>query len=110
MNRKESRLHQVAGLVLLLLLPGMGASISVLDMMPEDGRDGIESHHHPGTHGLPHNHLICIQQGANQWVQACAAPSSRLAVKIALPPAPDPTPPAHTTLPHLPHSRAPPPA
>lgn len=110
MNRRKSKLHLGTGLLLVALLPTMSASISALDMMPEDGRCGIESHHHAGTHGPRHNHLICIQQSANQWVQACAMPPSPLAVEILLPPAPEPTPPGHSVLCSLPHSRAPPPA
>ena len=38
----------------------------MLDIYPEDFRDGIEAEHHEGTHGLPHDHLICIQQETNQ--------------------------------------------
>ena len=107
-NRKESKLRLGAGLLLLFLLPAMGASISLLDVMPEDGRQGIESHHHPGTHGLPHNHLICIQQAASQWVQSNAVPPSEPDGEITPLPLPDPTPPIRISLLHLPHSRAPP--
>lgn len=109
-NRRKSTLRRGAGLLLLLLLPVMGASIPVLDLMPEDGREGIESHHHPGTHGLPHNHLLCIQQAANQWVQSNAGPPSVPTGKVTPLPVPDPTEPVHVSPPHLHHSRAPPPA
>lgn len=108
MNREKSSLQRLTGLVLLALLPSLGASISVLDIMPEDGRTGIESQHHPGTHGLPHNHLICIQQAASQWVKTCGAPPCPGAVELLVPPTPGPLVPVRTTHLHLPHSRAPP--
>ena len=107
-NREDSRLYLGAGLLLLLLLPSMGASIPLLDVMPEDGRPGIESHHHPGTHGLPHNHLICIQQAASQWVQSNALPPSTPTGEIRLLPAPDSATPVLPRIRHLPRSRAPP--
>ena len=108
MDRGKSTLNRATGLLLVTLLPVLGASIPVLDISPEDGRTGVESHHHPGTHGLPHNHLICIQQAANQWVQGCAAPLSLLVAETPLPPGPDPTLPTHSNLVPLPDSRAPP--
>lgn len=108
MTGKRSFIQRLTGLVLLALLPSMGASISVLDILPEDGRTGIESQHHPGTHGLPHNHLICIQQAANQWAQTYGPPPPQVAVAFSLPPAPEAATPLHSTLPHLPRSRAPP--
>lgn len=108
MNRRKSTPYRGMGLLLAVLLPVMGASVSVLDMMPEDGRSGIESHHHPGTHGPPHNHLICIQQAANQWIQACETPPSPLALELRLPSTTNPSFPVHSSLPHLPRSRAPP--
>ena len=40
--------------------------IPVLDMMVGDGGPVVEAQHHPDTHGFPHNHLLCIQQQANQ--------------------------------------------
>lgn len=108
MIRKTSTPYRGIGLLLAALLPVMGALVSALDMMPEDARSGIESHHHPGTHGPPHNHLICIQQAANQWVQACETQPLPLALELRLPSATDPSPLAHSSLPHLPRSRAPP--
>ena len=110
MNQDRSKLQRAVGLLLVAVLPVLGASIPVLDMMPEDGRQGVETEHHPGTHGLPHNHLICIQQAANQWVQACVGASARVAMEVNLPSAPEPVLPYHPKLLNLPHSRAPPPA
>jgi hypothetical protein len=108
MRRERSSLQRLTGLALLVLLPSMGASISVLDIMPEDGRTGVESEHHPGTHGLPHNHLICIQQAASQWVQTSGTLHPSLTVEIALPALPGPSTPTHSGHLHLPRSRAPP--
>jgi hypothetical protein len=108
MNRSNSQPQRLIGLLLAALLPVVGVSVSLLDMMPEDARSGIESHHHPGTHGPPHNHLICIQQAANQWVRTCETPRLPLALELRLPSATNPSPPAHSSLPHLPRSRAPP--
>ncbi len=108
MRRGHSTLQQWAGLVLAVLLPALGTTIPLLDMMPEDGRSGIESEHHPGTHGPPHNHLICIQQAANQWVRTAGLPPSPVARETLLPTLPDPVLPLPLSLLHLPHSRAPP--
>ena len=71
MDRGKSTLNRATGLLLVTLLPVLGASIPVLDISPEDGRTGVESHHHPGTHGLPHNHLICIQMFFPEWQINC---------------------------------------
>jgi hypothetical protein len=108
MNRRNPKPQRFMGLLLAALLPVVGVSVSLLDMMPEDGRPGIESRHHPGTHGPRHNHLICIQQAASQWMQACVTPPSFLTFEVRLPSQPDPATPTHTPLSHLPHSRAPP--
>ncbi len=108
MHRGKSRFFRLEGLLLLGLLPSVSASVPVLDTMPKDGRIGVESHHHPGTHGFPHNHLICIQQAASHWVEAEGTPPAPQAVEIQLPPSPDAPGPIHSARPHLPHSRAPP--
>ena len=56
-------------MVLLLVgLPALSCAIPILDLMVGDGGPAIEARHHPDTHGFPHNHLICIQQQANQWL------------------------------------------
>lgn len=108
MSQDPSKLKRAVGLLLVVVLPVLGASIPVLDVMPEDWRAGVESEHHPGTHGLPHNHLICIQQAANQWVQACGSTSALVAMEVPLPPDPEPAPPHHGNHSILPRSRAPP--
>ena len=63
----ESVGRKSLALGVLALLPILSSVIPVLDIFPDDCRDGIEDHHHPGTHGLPHNHLICIQEEVNLW-------------------------------------------
>ena len=108
MNRRKSTPNRGMGLLLSALLPVMGAWVPALDMMPEDGRSGIESHHHPGTHGPPHNHLICIQQAANQWIPACETPPAPMASELRFPSAENPSAPVYSSLPHLPRPRAPP--
>ena len=50
--------------------------VTIVDVWAEDSRSGIEEHHHPGTHGLPHNHLICIQQSANGLALDADPPSA----------------------------------
>ncbi len=89
-------------------LPALSGAIPVLDMMVGDGRPAVEARHHPDTHGFPHNHLICIQQQANQWV----IPSLDLlpaGVAGVLPPVyTDAGLVFRTTQLSLPHSRAPP--
>jgi hypothetical protein len=108
MRRGDTAFQRCVGLLLAILLPAVGTSISLLDMMPEDGRSGIECQHHPGTHGPRHNHLICIQQAANQWAPAAASAPPVLAGKILLPLLPQANQPLRASPLHLPHSRAPP--
>jgi hypothetical protein len=108
MRRGHDTLRQCMGPVLAILLPTLAATVPLLDMMPEDGRSGIESEHHPGTHGPPHNHLICIQQAANQWVRAPGAWPSVAAQEVPLPPLPDRALPLPVSLRYLPLPRAPP--
>lgn len=71
MSRDTPLWRRWVALHLLGALPALAVAIPLLDLMASDGRPGVETHHHPGTHGFPHNHLICIQQQADQW-----APSS----------------------------------
>ncbi len=62
----------------------------------------------PGTHGLPHNHLICIQYQASGWVPAAldATPVRPEAVRV--PDVPEPTRLLFAPAPALQRSRAPP--
>ncbi len=82
---------RVTAAAIVGVLPAMSGIIPVLDIYPEDFRDGIEEHHHEGTHGLPHDHFICIQQETNQLAADAdipSAPSARLATaddQISLP-------------------------
>ncbi len=74
MERTPTGGGRYAALAVAVLLPVLSGVIPVLDIWAQDIRDGIETHHHPGTHGLPHNHLICIQQSANHWAPDAAPP------------------------------------
>jgi hypothetical protein len=108
MERRESLGQRRVALLLLALLPILGAVSPVLDILPEDLRPGIETHHHPGTHGLPHSHLSCIQQDASQWIVGFPVLLSTPEYSIPVPiPLGNPLP-HSSTLASLPDVRAPP--
>lgn len=67
--------RRITALAVMGILPALLGIIPVLDVYAEDSRVGIEDHHHPGTHGYAHNHLICIQQEANQWAPSPELPA-----------------------------------
>ena len=60
--------QRLSALVLLAALPTLSGLIPILDVMVGDGGAAVEAEHHPGTHGFAHNHLLCIQHQASQWV------------------------------------------
>ena len=91
MKRTLFRRHRLTALAVIAALPVLSGVIPVLDMAAEDTRDGIEDHHHPGTHGLPHDHLICIQQQASQWAPASALPGSTTVRAMVVPELPPPS-------------------
>lgn len=68
--------RRLTGLALMIVIPVLSGVIPILDMWPEDCRVGVEDHHHPGTHGFPHDHRICIQQQANQWAPGGDLPAT----------------------------------
>ncbi len=65
---------RLAALWILAAVPILTGVVPVLDVWADDTRVGIEDHHHPGTHGIPHNHLICIQQQASHWAPSADLP------------------------------------
>lgn len=90
MNQALPIRFRVAALWILMAVPALAGIIPFLDVWPEDTRTGIEDHHHPGTHGFPHNHLICIQQESNQWAPSPHLPSSNVVPLVSgkrIPPA-----------------------
>lgn len=110
MNVPSPFRRRLPALMLLGVLPALGNAIPLLDCMAGDGRTGVESKHIPGTHGLPHNHLICIQYQASGWVPAAldAAPERPEAVRV--PDVLEPTCLPFAPAPALQRPRAPPPA
>ncbi len=84
MTRKSTVQHLLA-LMLLAVLPTLSGAIPILDMMVGDWKAAVEAEHHRDTHGFPHNHLICIQHQANQWVPGCEAPLPVSPVTLTLP-------------------------
>jgi hypothetical protein len=92
----------------LIALPALSCAFPILDLMVGDGNPAVEAQHHPGTHGYPHNHLICIQHQANQWVLPSNDLLPTIVAAILLPPLPDRGPSYRSTQLSLPHSRAPP--
>ncbi len=75
-RKTETAWRRLTGLGLMILIPVLSGVIPILDMWPEDCRVGVEDHHHPGTHGFPHDHRICIQQQANQWAPGGDLPAT----------------------------------
>ncbi len=108
MNRRDPIWRRLSALALCTVITALSATIPILDVIVGDLRPAVETHHHPGTHGFPHNHSICIQQEANQWVPVCDAPPPLVVASVALPAVPAFTPPIHSDLIWLPDSRAPP--
>ena len=108
MKRRDPIWRRLSALALCTVIPALSATIPILDVIAGDARTAVETRHHPGTHGFPHNHSICIQQEANQWAPACDAPPSLVVALVSLPAVPDFTTPTRSTLIWLPESRAPP--
>ncbi|HSW29882.1 MAG TPA: hypothetical protein VLH75_10410 [Longimicrobiales bacterium] len=100
--------RRVPALALLALLPVLGGLVPMLDCMAGDGRVAVESKHIPGTHGFPHNHLICIQHQASGWVPAAPDPSPPRSEAVQDRYAPGPEMPSFAPAPSLQRSRAPP--
>ena len=108
MSRDIKRTRRPLALYLLAALPALSCAIPMLDLMVGDGSPAVEAQHHPGTHGYPHNHLICIQQQANQWVMPSNDLLPTIVASAVLPADPDFDPALPTTQLSLPRSRAPP--
>jgi len=95
-------------MILLGVLPVLSISIPLLDYMVGDGRVAMESRHIPGTHGFPHNHLICIQYQASGWVPAAFDPSPPRPEAFRVRCVPQPTHPLFAPAPSLQRPRPPP--
>jgi hypothetical protein len=108
MSREIQSLRKALAVFLMAGLPALSCAIPVLDLMVGDGGPAVEAHHHPDTHGFPHNHLICIQQQANQWVMPSLDLLPGAVAFFALPAFRDPGAVFRTTQFALPHPRAPP--
>ena len=108
MERKTPVWRRFAALSVLAALPTLSATIPVLDVVVGDGRPAVETRHHPGTHGYPHNHLICIQQEANQWAPSLDAPLPLVLAAIRAPALLDVKQPVRASRLLLPRPRAPP--
>ncbi len=93
---------------LLGTLPALATTIPLLDLVVGDGGAAVESRHHPETHGFPHNHLICIQQQANQSAPSGYNPTPSPGEAFLIPGHPDPGHPPFVTPLTLPRPRAPP--
>ena len=108
MTRDIRNWRRLVASTLMAGLPVLSCVVPVLDLMVGDGTHAVEAEHHPGTHGFAHNHLICIQQQANQWVVPSDDLLPSVVGALALPISTDPG--LETTTTHLllPHSRAPP--
>ena len=70
---RKTPFQRFSALILVATLPALSGTIPVLDLMVGDGKAAVEAEHLPGTHGFPHNHLICIQHQASQWASGCDA-------------------------------------
>ncbi|MGD2121959.1 MAG: hypothetical protein PVJ76_09445 [Gemmatimonadota bacterium] len=108
MSRDTSSWRKALSVYLLAGLPALSCAIPVLDMMVGDGGAAVEARHHPGTHGFPHNHLICIQQQANQWVMPSLDLLPMAVAAFTLPAFPERGGFFRPTQLSLPHPRAPP--
>jgi hypothetical protein len=107
MNRKPLG-QRFTALVLAAALTTLSGVIPVLDLVVGDGTPAVEAEHHPGTHGFPHNHLICIQHQANQWVAGADISTQLVLATVLLPNETDPTPLFRQNQTLLPPARAPP--
>ena len=107
MNRKTP-VQRFSALILVATLPTLNGTIPILDLMVGDGKAAVETQHHPETHGFPHNHLICIQHEASQWVPGCDPPPPLGLVAETLPSFPGSDFPIHSDQIFLPRARAPP--
>jgi len=100
--------QRLSALILAATLATLSGAIPILDMMVGDGSDAVEAEHHPGTHGFPHNHLICIQHQASQWVPECNASPPLVLARAFLPAIPATESPVNLGEILLPRARAPP--
>ena len=100
--------QRLSALVLVAVLPALNGVIPILDLMVGDGKAAVEAEHHPGTHGFPHNHLICIQHHASHWVSGQQPPAQVVMATFTLPAYPWPTALVHSDQAVLPPARAPP--
>ena len=107
MNRK-TLVQRLSALTLVAALPALSGAIPILDIMVGDGKAAVESQHLPGTHGYPHNHLLCIQHEASQWVPGRDAPPPLGLVAETLPAFPGSDSLIHSDQISLPRARAPP--
>lgn len=108
MNAPAPFRRRLPALILLGVLPTLGNAIPLLDCMAGDGHTGVESKHVPGTHGLPHNHLICIQYQASGWVPAAFDPAPPRLEAFRVRCVPQPTHHLFAPAPSLQRPRAPP--
>ena len=100
--------RRLQALALLAILPALGTAIPMLDCMAGDGRVGVESKHVPGTHGFPHNHLICIQHQASGWAPTAPDRSFVRPEAFWTPDVPEPVRPLFASAPALQRPRPPP--
>ena len=107
MNRNTPA-QRFSALIFVAALPTLSGTIPILDLMVGDGKAAIEAEHHPGTHGFPHNHLLCIQHEASQWVPGHDAPPPLGLVWVTLPAFPGSDSLIHSDQISLPRARAPP--
>jgi hypothetical protein len=108
MSRDIQSWRKAFAVYLLAGLPALSCAIPALDMMVGDGGPAVEAQHHPDTHGFPHNHLICIQQQANQWVMPSLDLLPAAVASFSLPAFRHRGTALRTTQLTLPHPRAPP--
>ena len=108
MNRDIRDWRRLVATTLIAGLPALSCAVPMLDLMVGDGTHAVEAEHHPDNHGFAHNHLICVQQQANQWVVPDNDLLLRVVAAMSLPALPDPGSGTWTTQLSLPHARAPP--
>ena len=82
---RKSTVQRLLALMLLAVLPTLSGAIPILDVMVGDWNAAVEAEHHPGTHGFPHNHLICIQHEASQSIPGCDVPLPLVLATLGLP-------------------------
>jgi hypothetical protein len=108
MNRDTKALQRLFTIALLTALTALSSAVPLLDLMVGDGKAAIEAEHHPGTHGFPHDHLICIQQQASQGAVQSVDLHYSVVAWVILPELPDREILQLSSQISLPHSRAPP--